>query len=64
MSRKTWRLEVLQDDLEEATETLTVVLSEATGAAIGRISKAQVSIMETDSKMKAETFKLDGMFLQ
>lgn len=54
MSRKTWRLEVLQDDLEEATETLTVVLSEPRGAAIGRISKAQVSIMETDSKMKAD----------
>lgn len=53
MSKKIWRIEILQDELEEAEETLTVTLAEPRGAAIGSINKAQVAIMETDSKMEA-----------
>lgn len=48
-----WRIEVLRDELEEAEETLTVVLAEPRGAAIGSVSEAQVAIMETDGKSEA-----------
>lgn len=48
-----WRIEVLRDELEEAEETLTVVLAEPGGAAIGSVSEAQVAIMETDGKREA-----------
>lgn len=52
MSKKIWRVEVLQDDLEEATETFAVILSDPEGAVLGSIKEAQVAIMETDSKME------------
>lgn len=48
-----WRIEVLRDELEEAEETLTVVLAEPRGAAIGSVNEAQVAIMETDGKREA-----------
>lgn len=48
-----WRIEILRDELEEAEETLTVVLAEPRGAAIGSVSEAQVAIMETDGKREA-----------
>lgn len=52
MSKKTWRVEVIQDDLEEATEAFSVILSNPEGAVLGSIEEAHVTIMETNSKME------------
>lgn len=48
------QVKIIQDYLEEATETFEVLLASPEGTVIGSINKAQVTIRETDSKMKGE----------
>lgn len=54
VARRTLQVKIIHDYLEEATETFEVLLASPEGTVIGNINKAQVSIRETDSKMKGE----------
>lgn len=54
VARRTLQVKIIQDYLEEATETFEVLLASPEGTAIGSINKAQVTIRETDGKMKGE----------
>lgn len=54
VTRRTLQVKIIQDYLEEATETFEVLLASPEGTVIGNINKAQVTIRETDSKMKGE----------
>lgn len=50
VSRRSWKVQILQDDLEEAAETFEVLLTSPDGAVIGRNGKAQVTIGRSGSR--------------
>lgn len=55
MSRRSWPIQILQDDLEEAAETFEVLLTSPEGAVIGGISKARVTIGGSGSRTGGRT---------
>lgn len=49
MSQKSWQIQIIQDNLEEAEEIFEVLLASPEGAVVGSNSKAQVTIRRSGS---------------
>lgn len=52
VSRRSWQIQIVQDDLEEAAETFEVLLASPEGAVIGAVGKAQVTIGRSGSRTR------------
>uniref|UniRef100_H3CI90 Fras1 related extracellular matrix 1a n=1 Tax=Tetraodon nigroviridis TaxID=99883 RepID=H3CI90_TETNG len=50
VSRRSWQIQILQDELEEAAEMFEVLLTSPEGAVIGGIGRAQVTIGRSGSR--------------
>lgn len=61
MSQRSWQIQIIQDNLEEAEETFEVLLTSPEGAVLGGISKAQVTIRGSGSRTGGRTGLRSGL---
>lgn len=50
MSQRSWQIQIIQDNLEEAEEVFEVLLASPEGTVVGSNSKAQVTIRRSGSR--------------